>query len=55
LRFTELELATAEEALTGRGETQADGRLVLILSNGSREMRMTGTLAKLRVDEAARQ
>jgi uncharacterized protein involved in outer membrane biogenesis len=55
LRLTALELETAEETLTGRGETQEDGRLLLILSNGSREMRMSGTLAKLRVDEAARQ
>jgi hypothetical protein len=52
-RFTDLEIETADDTFTGRGETQEDGRLVLVLSNGSREMRVSGTLAKLRMDEGA--
>jgi hypothetical protein len=51
LRFTGLNLSTEDETYTGRGTTQDDGRLVILLSNGSREMRMSGTLAKLKVEE----
>jgi len=43
-----------EETYTGRGATQDDGSLIILLSNGAKEMRMTGTLAKLKVEEAAR-
>jgi hypothetical protein len=51
IRFTDLEIETADDTYTGRGETQEDGRLLLVLSNGSREMRVSGTLAKLAFDE----
>lgn len=54
LRFTGLNLSTEDETYTGRGATQDDGRLVILLSNGSKEMRMGGTLAKLKVEEPAR-
>jgi hypothetical protein len=50
LRLTALNLRTEDETYTGRGATQDDGRLVILLSNGAREMRMSGTLAKLKVD-----
>jgi hypothetical protein len=55
LRLTGLNLRTGDETYTGRGATQDDGRLVILLTSGSKEMRMSGTLAKLKVEEAARQ
>lgn len=54
LRFTGLDVRTEGDAYTGRGATQDDGRLVVVLSNGSREMRLSGTLAKLQSEELAR-
>jgi hypothetical protein len=55
LRLTSLNLRTDDETYNGRGATQPDGRLVILLTNGSKEMRMSGSLAKLRVDEAVKQ
>ncbi|HYW42054.1 MAG TPA: hypothetical protein VE959_04305 [Bryobacteraceae bacterium] len=55
LRLTGLNLRTEDDSFTGRGATQDDGRLVILLSNGAREMRMSGTLAKLKVEEALKQ
>jgi len=53
LRLTDLRLRTEDEIYTGRGATQDDGRLLILLTNGAKEMRMSGTLATLKVDEAA--
>ncbi len=50
LRLTGLNLRTEDETFTGRGATQDDGRLVILLTNGAKEMRMSGTLAKLKVE-----
>ncbi|MEO8593372.1 MAG: hypothetical protein ABI759_08620 [Candidatus Solibacter sp.] len=50
LRLTGLTLRTEEETYTGSGATRDDGRLMIQLSNGAHEMRMSGTLAKLRVE-----
>jgi hypothetical protein len=50
LLLTSLNLRTEDETYTGRGATQDDGRLVILLTNGAREMRMSGTLAKLKVE-----
>ncbi|HEY1495951.1 MAG TPA: hypothetical protein VGF49_15470 [Candidatus Solibacter sp.] len=50
LRLTGLNLRTEDETYTGRGATQDDGRLVILLTNGAKEMRMSGTLAKLKVE-----
>ncbi len=55
LRLTGVNLRMEDETFTGRGVTQDDGRLVVQLSSGSKEMRMIGTLAKLKVEEAAKQ
>ena len=55
LKLSDLSLHTEDETYTGRGATQEDGRLVILLTNGSREMRVSGPLAKLRVDEAVKQ
>ena len=52
LRLTDLRLHTEDEVYTGRGATQDDGRLLILLTNGAREMRMTGSLASVKVDDA---
>ena len=43
-------LRTEDETYTGRGATQDDGRLVVWFTNGAHETRMSGTLARLRVE-----
>jgi hypothetical protein len=50
LRLTGLNLRTEDDTYTGRGATQDDGRLVILLTSGTREMRVSGTLAKLKVE-----
>ena len=50
LLLTGLNLRTEDETYTGRGATQDDGRLLILLTNGAKEMRMSGTLAKLKVE-----
>jgi len=50
LRLTSLNLRTDDETYTGHGATQQDGRLVIQLTNGSKEMRMSGSLARVRVE-----
>ena len=50
LLLTGLNLHTEDETYTGRGATGDDGRLVILLSNGAKEMRVSGTLAKLKVE-----
>ena len=50
LRLTGLSLRTADEIYTGSGGTQDDGRIVILLTNGSKELRMSGPLAKLKVE-----
>jgi hypothetical protein len=51
LRLTALNLRTEDDnTYTGRGTTQEDGRLVVLLTSGAKEMRMTGTLAKLKIE-----
>jgi len=54
LHLNALSFHAEDETYTGRGAVQDDGRLVILLNNGAREMRMSGTLAKLKVEEAAR-
>jgi len=51
VRFTDLQLVSGDDTYTGQGATQSDGRLVFLLTSGSKEMRMSGTLAELRVDQ----
>jgi hypothetical protein len=55
LQFPELQIWAGGEHYTGRGATAEDGRLVLVLSSGGKEMRMSGTLAQLRVESPASQ
>jgi AsmA family len=54
LQLTDLQLLTGTEVFTGRGATQDDGRLLVQLSNGTHEMRVSGSLAQLHVDEQPR-
>ena len=51
LRLTDLSLRTEDEIFTGSGSLEEDGRLLLLLTNGTREMRMSGTLATLKWEE----
>ena len=51
LRLTALNLKMEDDVYTGKGGAQDDGRVLIQLSSGSKEMRMTGTLAHLRLDE----
>jgi hypothetical protein len=50
LRFWDLQLTSDGEVYTGAGATQEDGRLVIQLASGAKEMRMRGTLARLQVE-----
>ncbi|MGO9262770.1 MAG: hypothetical protein ACLQU1_41805 [Bryobacteraceae bacterium] len=52
MRLTGLKLRTEDETYTGRGTTLEDGRMVIVLNDGSKDLRMSGTLARLRVEEA---
>jgi hypothetical protein len=50
LRLTGLNLRTEDDAYTGRGATQDDGRLLMVLTNGAKELRVSGPFDKLRVE-----
>ena len=50
LRFTDLLFSGDDEVYKGSGATADDGRLVIMLTNGAREMRVSGTLAQLKVE-----
>jgi len=50
IRLAALRVSTPTEAYTGRGRTTVDGRLLVELTSGERELRMTGTLAKLNME-----
>ncbi len=51
LHFTDLQLVSGDETYTGQGGTQPDGRLLFLLTSGTKQMHMSGTLAQLRVDQ----
>ena len=51
VRLNDLSLRTEDATYIGSGVSQNDGRLVISLTSGSREMRMSGTVAALKVDE----
>ena len=52
LKLSDVNLRAEDETFTGKGITQEDGRMVIALSNGVKEMRLTGSLAKLRIDDS---
>ena len=51
LHLTDLSLRDSDDTYTGNGATAENGRIIVQLSNGAREMRVTGPLAKLKVEE----
>jgi hypothetical protein len=52
LRLTGLNLRSDDDTYTGRGATQDDGRLVILLTDGVKEVRVSGPLDKLKLEEA---
>jgi hypothetical protein len=50
LRLTGLTLRTEDDSYIGRGATQDDGRLLLVLTSGAKELRVIGPFDKLRVE-----
>jgi hypothetical protein len=54
LHLSGVGLRDGEDTYTGNGATEENGHVILLLTNGAREMRVTGPLAKLRVDDTAR-
>jgi hypothetical protein len=50
IRLAALRVSTPTEAYTGHGRTTLDGRLLVELTSGERELRMTGTLARLNME-----
>jgi hypothetical protein len=54
VRLTDLRLRAEDDTYIGRGATQDDGRLLILLTSGAKEMRMSGTLAAIKVDETVR-
>jgi len=54
LHLTDLSLRDSDDTYTGNGATQENGHVIVLLTNGAREMRVTGPLARLRVEEQAR-
>jgi hypothetical protein len=53
LRLTAVNLRTADDNFTGKGSTEEDGRIVVLLSSGSKEARVSGTLGNMRLEETA--
>jgi hypothetical protein len=51
IHLVDLSLRTDDGIYVGRGAMQDDGRLIVVLTNGAREMRMSGSLASLKLDE----
>jgi hypothetical protein len=46
LRLSDLTARTEDDAYTGHGATQEDGRLVILLSGAGKDVKISGTLAK---------
>jgi hypothetical protein len=55
VKLTALTLRTDDDSYTGHGATQDDGRLVVVLTDGVKEVRVSGPLDKLKVEEAKQQ
>ena len=53
LRLSELRMTAGDELYLGQGGMQDDGRVLILASNGMRQLSMSGTLARLRLDEGA--
>jgi len=55
LKLTALSLRTEDDIYTGRGATQDDGKLLIVLTNGAKQLRMAGLPGKLKVEDSLRQ
>lgn len=55
LSFTDLRMSAGDELYLGRGAMQDDGRVLIQVSNGLRELSMSGTLARLQLDDGSAQ
>jgi hypothetical protein len=53
-KLTGLNLRTDEDVYTGRGATENDGKLLIVLTSGAKELRVAGIPGKLKVEEPAR-
>jgi hypothetical protein len=51
LRLTELQMQVGPDLFIGRGAMQDDGRLLLELSSGAKQIRVSGALAQLAIEE----
>jgi len=51
-RLTGLNLRSDDDTYTGRGATEGDGRLVVVLTDGVKEVRVSGMPDKLKMEEA---
>ena len=47
-----MSLRTDEDTFTGRGGTQDDGKILIVLTNGVKELRLGGSFDKLKIEEA---
>jgi hypothetical protein len=54
VHLTDVSLRDTEDTYTGNGATEENGHVNVLLSNGTREIRVSGPLARLRVEEAAK-
>ena len=52
LKLTQLNVRGEDNSYTGQGSTQNDGRLVVALTDGQKELRLSGPWDKLKVEEA---
>jgi hypothetical protein len=49
-RLNALNVRTEDGAFIGSGDTKDDGRLMIVVNDGTKELRMSGTLANLKVE-----
>jgi len=55
LKLTALNLRTDDDTYSGHGATQSDGKLLIVLASGAKELRLSGTPAKLSAEEPTHQ
>jgi hypothetical protein len=54
IHLTDVSLRDTEDTYTGNGATGEDGHVIVLLTNGAREMRVSGPLARLRVEDVVK-
>ncbi len=55
VKLTGLNLRTEDDIYTGRGASQDDGKLLIVLTNGAKELRIAGVPGKLQAEDSDRQ